>query len=530
MKDVFDQQTLELTLKASNEGIWDWDILSDQIYYSERIIEFLGFEELTPPNIMIHPERVVHDEYVQAFKETLTNAINDPNTEHLAYDCKIIRPDGQSRWIRIRGIIIKENERAIRIVGSMIDISLRKFTEEMMEEEQSMLRLIIDNIPLQVYFKDTESRYKLVNQRQIDWLGKHQSDEVLGKSGESFFSPQSWSATRQEELHMMDTGTSVIDAIQREQWPNKDDTYIQKVKHPWYDRSNNLLGTYGISCDVTNLIEAKKKLESLAISLQQKNKNYQQELMLATEVQRAILPENAPDWNTTLSTWDPFVEISTVYDSASELAGDFYDIIPISDTQIGFIIIDVMGHGVRSAIIISLIKGLMEKTEHLAALPARYLEEINYGLTTILHKADITLFASACYVLLDFEAGKLITANAGHDLPLIKFASQSSENQSKQSTDYRGSALGIRQDADFPETHYPLDKIDSILLYTDGIYEVSNKDGEEWGLGQLQKTFNAISASNLDKSPPQKIYQKASEWLGHDDFQDDVCLLNLKIV
>lgn len=530
MKDVFDQQTLELTLKASNEGIWDWDVATDQIYYSERIIDFLGFGDVPPPNIMKSPELIVHEESILAFKETLSLTLENPETEHFAFDCKIIKPDGQLLWIRIRGIVIRECEKATRIVGSMIDISLRKFTEEMMEEEQSMLRLIIDTIPLQVYFKDTESRYKLINQRQIDWLGKHHSDEVLGKSGESFFSSQSWNATRQEELKIMKTGTSVIDAIQKEQWPNRSDTYIQKVKHPWYDSSNKLLGTYGISCDVTSLIEAKKKLESLAVSLQKKNKNYQQELMLATEIQRAILPENAPDWNATLSQWKPLVEITTLYESASELAGDFYDVIPISDTKIGFIIIDVMGHGVRSAIIVSLIKGLMEKTEHLASQPARYLEEINQGLTTILHKADITLFASSCYVLLDFESNKLITASAGHDLPLIKFTPNSSEVQSHENTAQRGSALGIYHDAHYPEISYPLENIEAVLLFTDGIYEASNSDGKDWGMKQLQQTFDEIKASDLDISPPRHIYQNASKWVGHDHFQDDVCLLNLKIV
>lgn len=527
MTDVFDQQTLELTLKASNEGIWDWDIVSGEIFYSERILDFLGYKKLTPPNLMTHPEEIIHESSIVYFQDILSLTLLDADTENLGIDCKIRRPDGKSRWIRIRGIVIREPDRAVRVAGSMIDISKRKFAEEMVAEERNMLRLIIDNIPLQVYFKDTESRYKLVNQRQVDWLGKTEATEVLGKSGKAFFSPESWQSSRQEELEIMKTGEPVIDAIQRERWPNKPDTYVQKVKHPWYDSSGKLLGTYGISCDVTNLIQAKKKLENLAINLQQQNKTYQEELMLATEIQRAILPENSPDWSDTISKWQDRINIKTLYSPASELAGDFYDVITVSDEKVGFLIIDVMGHGVRSAIIVSLIRGLMEQAEHLGSEPAHYLEEINNGLTTILHKAGITLFASACYTLIDFESNTINITSAGHDFPLIQFKENTNPPNIDKSS--KGSALGICEGAHYPETIYSLDEIKSILLYTDGIYEASNKDDDEWGIENLKQEFENAQANHIS-SCVHHLYGKATKWMGHTRFQDDVCLLNLELV
>lgn len=530
--DVFDQQTLELTLKASNEGIWDWDVDSDDIYYSERIFSFLGLDKSTLesgsalPNIMMHPEKILHDESLQYFQDTLSLTLLDTEAEHLGIDCKILRPDGKSRWIRIRGIVIRNAGVAVRVTGSMIDISKRRFAEDMVAEERNMLRLIIDNIPLQVYFKDCDSCYKLVNQRQVEWLGKTKANEIIGKTGESFFSPESWLRSRNEELQIMESGKSVVDVIQREQWPHKPDTYVQKVKHPWYDSAGKLIGTYGIACDVTTLIQAKKKLENLAVNLQQQNKNYQEELMLATEIQRAILPENAPGWNQNIAKWNDRVTIKTLYTPASELAGDFYDVINISDDKIGFLIIDVMGHGVRSAIIVSLIRGLMEQAEHLASEPAHYLEQINNGLTAILHKASISIFASACYTLMDLESNRITIASAGHDFPLINFketALSGSENSSK------GSALGICIDAHCPETTYSLSDINSILLFTDGIYEATNSDGDEWGIQNFKQEFKNTQANHIS-SAVHHLYGQATKWMGHTQFQDDVCLLNLEIV
>jgi sigma-B regulation protein RsbU (phosphoserine phosphatase) len=476
---------------------------------------------------MTHPERIVHNDSIDYFQNILSLTLLDPNAEHLGIDCKILRPDGESRWVRIRGIVIRNTAGVARVAGSMIDISKRKFAEEMVAEERNMLRLIIDNIPLQVYFKDTESCYKLVNQRQVEWLGKTKFSEIVGKSSESFFSPESWRESRKEELQIMQTGTPVIDAIQREQWPHKPDTYVQKVKHPWYDSSGKLLGTYGISCDVTSLIQAKKKLENLAVNLQQQHKNYKEELMLATEIQRAILPENSPDWDNTINEWKERVQIKTLYSPASELAGDFYDVISVSEDKIGFLIIDVMGHGVRSAIIVSLIRGLMEQAEHLASNPALYLEEINDGLTTILQKASITLFASACYTLVDFKSNKVTIVSAGHDFPMIKFDEKSTTSEKDLSG--KGPALGILAGANYPETIYPLNDIKSMLLFTDGIYEASDNDDKEWGIKNLQQEFNNVHVNHISSSI-HHIYEKATDWMGHTQFQDDVCLLNLEIV
>ncbi len=531
--DVFDQQTLELTLKASNEGIWDWDIVSGEIYYSDRIINFLGLESSRsdpfPPNIMSHPEQILHDSSLEYFQDILSLTLLDTEEEHLGIDCKIRRPDGESRWIRIRGIVIRDSGEAVRVTGSMIDISERRFAEDMVEEERNMLRLIIDNIPLQVYFKDCNSRYKLVNQRQVEWLGKNKTSEVIGKSGEAFFSPGSWLRSRKEELQIMETGKSVVDVIQREQWPHKPDTYVQKVKHPWYDSAGKLIGTYGIACDVTSLIQAKKKLEDLAINLQQQNINYQEELMLATEIQRAILPENAPNWDQNIAKWNDRIHIKTLYTPASELAGDFYDVINIGDNKIGLLIIDVLGHGVRSAIIVSLIRGLMEQAEHLAAEPAQYLQQINNGLTTILHKASISLFASACYTLVDLKSNKVTITSAGHDYPLITFKENtSSESNSKKS---KGVALGIKEDAEYPETSYSLTDIKSLLLFTDGIYKVTNANDEEWGIENFKQEFKNTTANHIS-SAVHHLYGQAKKWTGNTNtqLQDDVCLLNLETV
>lgn len=531
--DVFDEQTLELTLKASNEGIWDWVKGLDDIYYSDRILTFFGYES-SPPNIMTRPEELIHPEDLEKFQEQIDHILDHKSAEQLTIDCRIVRQDGETRWIRMRGIATIENNVVTRVTGSIIDISKRKFAEEMIAEEQHMLRLIMDNIPLQIYFKDKDSRYTLVNQRQVEWLGKKDESEVLSKSSKEFFSPESWGMQRKEELEIMLSGEPVINAVQREQWPHHEDTYIKKVKRPWYDSTDNLLGTYGIACDVTSLIKAKKKLEKLALNLQQQNKNHQEELSLAKEIHHAILPHNSPSWQHLQSHWADRVDIQTLYQPTADLAGDFYDVIQPEEDQLGILMIDVTGHGARSAMIISLIKGLMEHAHHLASNPAEYLNEINQGLATILEKASLRVYVSASYTLIDFTSNKVTIASAGHCFPLIQFKTNSKAEVKLADTHQHSisktttATLGANNSTKYSEQIYSLDEVYSILLFTDGIYEASIQDGNSWGLSSLKEAYTKAQ-SQSEVSTLQSFFNTISECSEGNHCNDDICLINLKL-
>ncbi len=523
--DLYSQQTLDLILKASNEGIFDWMVGSDDIYYSERIYSFFGCDHDSAPNIMLHPEKLLHPDDIVYFKNVLELTMMDPDEDFLGIDCRIIRPDNTICWLRIRGTVTRKNGNAHRITGSMIDISKRKTAEDQIQEERNMLRLLIDNIPLQVYFKDLDSRYLLVNRRQAEWLGASSPEEVQGKSGAEFFSKEGWKSIRKEEKRIMETGEPVIDAVQKELWQNKPPTYVKKNKYPWYDSTGKLLGTYGIACDVTPLVTAQQDLTKLAMDLKAISLQYEEELHLAREIQHALLPENSDDWEEKLSLWKDRLDIKHSYIPATELAGDYYDVIAIDDNKIGFLIIDVMGHGARSALIVSLIRGLLEKSLPLADRPAAYLKQINQGLASLLSRASVTLFATTSYAVFDFEQNQLTISCAGHDPPLVSF-----KNALKTPPRCpKNPALGFFEDAEYQQVSFPLENIRSILLFTDGIYEASNATGEEWGIENLKQEFQHHADEDM-KSIQQAIINKALNWAGESGFDDDVCLLGAKII
>ena len=524
MHDSF-QDTLDLVLKASNEGIWDWNVGEDSIYYSDRVYQFLGCKKENAPNILKNPESVLVPEDAAYLKNILELALMDEEEELFAIDCRVMRPTGKIVWLRVRGVVVREDGEAVRLVGSMIDISKRKHAEESLAEERAMLRLVVDNVPVQVYFKDIHSRFTLVNKRQAEWVGCSSEMELIGKSDADFYTPTGSKYTHFDEQKIMDTGKPIVGEIQRETWPHRGDTFVQVVKQPWYDSRGRLSGTFGVSTDVTGIVGSQERLEEIALDLQAKNHSYQEELGLAREVQQALLPSNDGHWDERIATVAGLAKIESKYIPATELAGDYFDVIPLGKGKVGLFICDVMGHGVRSALVVAMIKGLMEKASHHADWPAKFLRKMNKGLCRILGTTDVDMFATACYIVADFNENALRVASAGHDLPLLV------ERGSRVLMDCdvpKGPALGFFEDAVFESRTYELNTIAEALLYTDGIYESANKRGIEWGKEQFFASFLEVRQSG-ETEELDRLCAKALSWVKGKGFDDDVCMLTIRM-
>lgn len=518
------QETLDLVLKASNEGIWDWAVGSDEIYYSDRLLDFIGYSATSAPNFMKDPKSLLLAEDAERMERVWKLAIDAEDEDLFAVDCRIVRSDQLVRWLRIRGCIVREQGKALRVAGSAIDITRRKRAEEALEEERTMLRLVIDNVPVQVYFKDIHSRFTMVNKRQAQWVGCESEKDLIGKSDADFYTIPGWKKSREGELQIMETGQPIIGKVQKELWKNRESTYVQAVKQPWYDSRGHLSGVFGVSTDVSVIVKSQERLEELALDLQARNHSYQEELGLAREVQQALLPGNDVRWEERLQCIEGLATIEKKYIPATELAGDYYDVISLGEGKVGLFICDVMGHGVRSALVVSMIRGLMEKAAHHAERPAKFLKKLNYGLCRILGTTDVDMFATASYVVADFEQNALRVACAGHDLPLMV---------QKGSDDYvsccaeKGPALGFFKEAEYESCVLGLDQIDEVLLYTDGIYESANKQGEEWGKQRFEEGFMEVRSSD-EPDELDRMCAKALSWVGGKGFDDDVCLLSLR--
>ena len=100
------------------------------------------------------------------------------------------------------------------------------------------------------------------------------------------------------------------------------------------------------------------------------------------------------------------------------MGGDFFHVFQISDSVAGVLICDVMGHGVRAALVAMILRTLVEDLRVHATEPAKFLQELNRGISHILKHTHLSIFVSALYLMADIARGELHYANAGHPTPL----------------------------------------------------------------------------------------------------------------
>jgi phosphoserine phosphatase RsbU/P len=517
-------ERLELALRASNEGIWDWWTDRLQISYSRRVLEFLECSGSNAPNLFLPPHDSIHSEDLPAFKRALAQALGTSGPETLAVDARVRTGGGDWRWLRMRGTVVRDRAgRALRIAGSMIDISQRKEAEAQIEEERFQLRQLIDNVPLQIYFKNLESRIVMVNQGTAEWWGFSQASELVGKHDRDIFDREHWVQAENDERHIIASGETISGKLEHETWREGGETWVVTSKFPWKDRRGNVKGTFGVSSDVTGLVTAQREAVALAAELQQRNEAYEEELLLAREIQQALATHDFPS---VTGSDGRSLGFGSRYIPISGLAGDFFEVIQISKSSVGVMICDVMGHGVRSALVVAMLRGLLEKQRGQAAEPGVFLAGLNDGLSAILERAGTTMFATAFYGVLDLETGRIRYACAGHPGPII--AGPREIQQLAASRGEKGPGLGLIKGAVYPVGEHELPASGKMILFTDGVLEAENRSGEPF----FEKRLEEIIGSRVDDPLDDLLDGILSSVLAFSEgqhFDDDVCLLGVSI-
>jgi sigma-B regulation protein RsbU (phosphoserine phosphatase) len=278
-------------------------------------------------------------------------------------------------------------------------------------------------------------------------------------------------------------------------------------------------------------IERKAMAEQLARyadELRSKNAQLEADFNMAREIQEIFLPHQHPTFPHSVAPEQSALRFSQRYLPAAAVGGDFFNIFPITDTTCGMFICDVMGHGMRAALVTAIMRGMVEELMPLAADPGKFLAEINRSLHAILRRTREPFLATACYVVLDVATGELRFANAGHPSPL-RVARGSQEVQALKACDPRhGPALGLFEESVYPVGICPLAVNDLLILFTDGLYEAIGPDGQEYGMERLLKAIRERA-----QLPVEKLFdgllEEIQSFSGVSEFEDDVCLVGAEV-
>ncbi len=214
-----------------------------------------------------------------------------------------------------------------------------------------------------------------------------------------------------------------------------------------------------------------------------------QELEMAWRIQAGIMPEGAP----TVRGWD----IAAQLEPARETSGDFYDFIPLANNKWAFVIADVTDKGLGAAVFMAMCSTLIRNyAARYPTLPAIAMSSVN---ERILSDTRGSLFVTAFYGILEADIGRLRYVNAGHNPP---FFMSSLKSKSLDRLTRTGIPLGISQDSTWQQKVVKFSPGDALVLYTDGITEARNQQGEFFG---EQRLLNVLRASI--GLPAQKIQQ-----------------------
>jgi sigma-B regulation protein RsbU (phosphoserine phosphatase) len=230
----------------------------------------------------------------------------------------------------------------------------------------------------------------------------------------------------------------------------------------------------------------------------------QKELEVAKEIQLSILPVAFPD--------SANFRVAARYVPMTSVAGDFYDFIVANDTQAGLLIADVSGHGVPAALIAAMVKVAATAQCANAADPAHFLA----GMNAVLWGNTQDQFVTAAYVHLDSRSRELRYSAAGHPPMLLLRGGKVLEIIEN------GLILAAFDFATFANAVHPLEPGDRYLLYTDGLVEAVNANGDFFGQDALSAVLRQTAALT-PSAASDRIISAVQQWSSLPD--DDLTVL-----
>jgi phosphoserine phosphatase RsbU/P len=239
-----------------------------------------------------------------------------------------------------------------------------------------------------------------------------------------------------------------------------------------------------------------------------KMEQMEREMAMAVQIQRNFLPRGNP-W------FEPY-DISGSMRACHHVGGDYYDFLPAGDDRLGIVIADVSGTGVSAALLMANLRGAL--TEKFPVTPD--LGELAAKLNDFVHSSsDSHCFISFFLAVLDRDRDRLTYVNAGHNPPLL--VDDRGQVSRLEST---GLCLGMFPAQAYGQRTIDLGPGDVLCLYTDGIVEGRNKDGEEFGEERLAGILKSVSAMPA-RGIMERIYEEVLDFTGCAEAGDDMTLV-----
>lgn len=241
------------------------------------------------------------------------------------------------------------------------------------------------------------------------------------------------------------------------------------------------------------------------------------ELKIARDIQQGIVPKVFPPFAD-----HPEIDLHAVLDSAREVGGDLYDFFFIDDVHLCFAVGDVSGKGIPASLLMAITRTLLRARTAPDMKPCQITSSINIELC---RENDNAMFVTFFIGIVNLKTGQLDYCNAGHNRPWVL----DSNGAISQLPQTHGTPLGLFDDMEYGCSSVVLGKGSSVVLYTDGVTEAMNEQGELFGDEQLIEALRACNGA-----PPKQIisevYGQTKKFVGIAPQSDDITLLVFQLL
>ena len=252
---------------------------------------------------------------------------------------------------------------------------------------------------------------------------------------------------------------------------------------------------------------------------QTEKERLEEELRIARRIQMSLLPAQGA---VSLAG----LHIAALCLPAAEVGGDYYDLLPLSDTRMGVLVADVSGKGTSAALYMAELKGLVLSLSRIYQSPAKLLSEANHILGTTM---DPRSFITMTYAVVDTVARSMRYARAGHN-PIIHLEIATGKTQVLTP---QGLGLGIDRGDRFEEileeAEVPLKSGDVFLFFTDGLSEAMNGRSELFGERRLRDLIEGSEGLESEELK-ERILEEIRTFVGEAAQHDDMTMVILKVV
>jgi serine phosphatase RsbU (regulator of sigma subunit) len=254
------------------------------------------------------------------------------------------------------------------------------------------------------------------------------------------------------------------------------------------------------------------RLKSVHNELYEKNLQLKKELEIAKRIQQFIIPKDFSQ------IFYPIV--SGHYHPIEDIGGDFFDCYPLPDDKYGFLIADVTGHGIPAALVMSMAKMIFSIYAPRFTSTRELFTSVNEQLNGLMLD---TQYITSFFVIFDNKTKTIKYTNAGHTRALY----YRSSSKKVLALDTSGFFIGLSPESNYEEKTLPVEPSDRLLLYTDGITEIKNAQGEEFGENKLAK-FMVQNVNITGDNFCNLLFEAIISYAPHENRLDDIAFLNIE--